>query len=69
MDHLPEVTNPSNAEKMKAIQEGFEKRFGVNSETRTKSQWEDLINTYGIKTVAIQERKSQGKVRRIIAKL
>lgn len=58
---LPDL---SNGEKMIRIKEAFEKRFGADQLTRTRAQWCDLVNTYGLETVMKKESMSRGAVRR-----
>lgn len=56
--------DPTTQEKMAAVREAFEKRFGVDSKTRTKQQWKELINAYGLRTVARIEKTDPKSLKR-----
>ena len=57
----PDLTSQ---EKMETVKEAFEKRFGVDSKTRTKKQWKELINAYGLRTVARSEKTDPKSLKR-----
>lgn len=47
-----------------SAKEIFERQFGVHRDTRTATQWQKLINVYGIKSVCKAEQMDEATVRK-----
>lgn len=45
-----------------AVQKEFERAFGVNRQSRTVKQWNNLVRVYGLETVAKIENMSEDQV-------
>lgn len=45
------------------MQEIFENQFGVDSQTRTRKQWKNLVKQYGYDTVALTEKMTKAEVK------
>jgi hypothetical protein len=41
----------------------FEKAFGKDSKSRTRKQWCNLVRVYGMETVCLHEKLSEGDVK------
>jgi len=54
------LTNPVA---LKNAKERFEKSFGVNSNVRTKKQWQNLVRVYGIALVCEKEGLTESEVK------
>ena len=52
----------NNPKLMIRAKESFEKSFGVNSNTRTKEQWQRLANVYGIDLICQVENLTPEEV-------
>jgi len=48
---------------MQQAKDMFEAKFGVDSKTRTKKQWQALVEQYGIETVMKTEKLSKRAVK------
>lgn len=51
---------PTHGEKLALVKEAFEKRFGVDTASRTPEQWRNLVSLYGMEQVCKTE-KMKGK--------
>lgn len=54
------LTNPAA---LKNAKDKFEKAFGLNSNTRTKKQWQNLVRVYGIALVCEKEGLTEAEVK------
>lgn len=54
----------SNPIQLKEAQDKFKRLFGLDTATRTKKQWQNLVRVYGMRLVCLKEGMTEEQVNR-----